>query len=127
MMKKFNKAYPSIAFTFLLFSIAPSVYAGCGERETSAWSVNTVTGEKRTIGKGMFRECGNISGAFSGFSSGNFYAGSAVCLSNCESGFKPKATYVKVIDVWKPGTKSESGNATCVQQSGDVTKFCWAN
>jgi hypothetical protein len=113
------------AFVILLFSC--SAYAGCGTRPQVAWSVDTISGKKQDLGKGEYTECGNISGAFGGFSRGNFYVGWAVCSSNCETGFKPRATYVKLYDAWKPGVKNHTSRSTCVQQNGDTRQYCWNN
>lgn len=83
--------------------------------------------KKQDLGKGEYTEGGNISGAFGGFSRGNFYVGWAVCSSNCETGFMPSATYVKLNDIWKPSVKNSTSRSTCVRQNGDTLQYCWNN
>jgi len=111
---------------FLLF-FSYSAHAGCGTRPIAAWSVNSISGKKQDLGNGEYTECGNISGAFGGFSRQDFYVGWAVCFSNCEAGSKPGTTYVKLNDTWQPGSANRTSGHTCVQQNGSPQQYCWNN
>jgi len=108
----------------LLFSTL--AYAGCGETKAIGWIADAESGQMiENLGPGTVVECGNISGAFGGFQQPNFYAGHATCLWDCEKGFKPQVTYVKVGEKWAPGKVIGGENATCVQQKGSNRKYCW--
>jgi len=111
----------------ILFSYSYEAFAGCGESSRSAWSIDTISGSRNNLGMGTYKECGNISGAFGGWSLANFYVGWAKCNANCDDGFKVNVTYVKLYDAWKQGVVSNQKNSTCVQQNGDTWKYCWNN
>jgi hypothetical protein len=114
-----------IAFSVTVL-IANQAYAGCGNFESTGWVADANSGKVlRQLGKGTVTECGNMQGAFKGFENGNFYAGYSLCLSNCQNGFQPKATYVKIGDKWALGKFFNLANGTCVQQNGDNLKYCW--
>ena len=118
------RAFSSVTFAALLFS--PLAHAGCGEYQAVGWIANADSGEMiESLGAGTVIECGNVSGAFAGFQTPNFYAGHATCLRECEKGFKPRVTYVKVGEKWAPGKVTPGENATCVQQKSSNRKYCW--
>ena len=108
----------------LLFS--PLAYAGCGETKAVGWIADAESGQMiENLGAGTVVECGNMSGAFAGFQQPNFYAGHATCSRDCEKGFQPRVTYVKIGEKWSPGKVTPGENATCVQQKGSNRKYCW--
>ena len=99
--------FTTIVMTMIFFSTA--VHAGCSEIQGVGWIADAETGGMiENLGTGTITECGNISGAFGGFQKGNFYAGYAKCLRDCEKGFKPGVSYVKIGEKWAPG-KSTPG------------------
>lgn len=116
--------FTTIVITIIFFST--SAHAGCSETQGVGWVADAETGGMlENLGTGTVTECGNISGAFGGFQKGNFYAGYAKCLRDCEAGFKPGVTYVKIGEKWAPGKSTPGENATCVQQKGANRKYCW--
>ena len=118
---------------FLAFSLAallysPLAHAGCGDSQAVGWIADADSGEMiENLGAGVVIECGNMDGTFGGFQEPNFYAGHATCLRNCEKGFKPRVTYVKVGEKWAPGKLTPGENVTCVQQKSSKRKYCWNN
>ncbi len=109
-----------------LFLVSPSVYAGCSEESGSGWIVDSKTDATiKKIGTGTIVSCGNIHGAFAGFQKDGFYAGYAICSTNCESGFVPGVTYVKIGKKWKLGKRIGGESSACVVQTGKRRSYCW--
>ena len=116
-----------VFFTLLItLLLSPLAHAGCSETKAVGWVADSQTGQMiENLGSGTVVECGNMDGAFGGFQTPNFYAGHATCSQNCDKGFKPRVTYVKVGEKWTPGKAIFGENATCVQQKGSNRKYCW--
>lgn len=131
-MQSNKNPFPSIK-TFVSFLIglillaSESAHAGCSEIQGAGWVADASSGTMiENLGTGTIVECGNISGAFGGFQKGSFYAGHATCTRDCDQGFKPGVTYIKVGEKWAPGKLISGENAVCVQQKGANRKYCWS-
>jgi hypothetical protein len=105
---------------------APS-QAGCGNSPATAWQVDLSTGKAFGYTQGEVTECGNKSGSFQSFKGKGLDFGWAECIDNCESGFMPGSTYVRVKTVFKPGSveRSEGRSKSCVQQIRSTTMYCF--
>ena len=121
--------FTCLGTTIIVFGgVTPSAQAACAKDiKVEAWTLNPITGERRSLKGAALDTCGNIHGSFTAVGDGNLRFGTAICFSDCAKGFKPNQRSVQVNGAHdiKGAVSSFPGSVTCVSQPSKALLYCW--
>ena len=127
--EKTTGLFACIGTTIIIFGgVTSSAKAACAtDIKVEAWTLNPITGERRSLKGAALDTCGNIHGSFTAVGDGNVRFGTAICFSDCAKGFKPNQRSVQVNGAHdiKGAVSSFPGSVTCVSQPNKALLYCW--